>query len=173
MDYWIHGPEWIQTTELVWPSSELNCLSAASKNVILNTLISESRNLQPIVPFDRYSKFNKLVGVTAKMLDSLSKLRILKDKHMQDLWGNDDPHQCAKIYLFRMMQSQCFPEELAYLKDPANKQAPNLVTNLNLFIDEHGVLRSDGRSGKCNQFEYDLINPILLAKDHDLSLIHI
>ena len=67
LDYWIHGPEWIQTTELVWPSSELNCLSAANKNVILNTLISESRNLQSIVPFDRYSKFNKLVGVTAKM----------------------------------------------------------------------------------------------------------
>ena len=43
------------------------------------------------------------------------------------------------------------------------------MTNVNLFIDEYGVLRSDGRSGMCNQFEYDLINPILLAKDHDLT----
>ena len=171
LEFWMHGPKWIQSTNVVWPSHDLSCLSAINKSIVLSTCISNVKTLQPIVPFDRFSKLNKLIGVTAKMLEFLSKLNILKDKNFNILWGNLDPHKCAKIYLFKLMQSQSFPEELAYLRDPKNKQVPNLVSNLNLFIDEFGVLRSDGRSGKCSNFEYDLINPILLAKHHDLTYL--
>ena len=169
LDFWIHGPKWIQSTNVVWPSHDLSCLSAINKSIVLSTCISNVKTLQPIVPFDRFSKLNKLIGVTARMLEFLNKFNILKDNHMNLLWGNLDPHKCAKIYLFKFMQSQSFPEELAYLRDPQSKQVPNLVSNLNLFIDEFGVLRSDGRSGKCSTFEYDLINPILLDKHHDLT----
>ena len=169
LDFWVYGPKWIQSQELVWPSSQLNCLSEASKSIVLSTQISVAKVMEPLVPFERYSKFNKLVGVTAKMIEGLNKLKVLKDSMMQDRWGSLDPHQCAKIHLLRIMQSQCFSIELSYLKDPRNKQVPNLVSSLNLFIDKDGILRSDGRSGKCNQYEYDLINPILLAKDHDLT----
>ena len=169
LEFWIYGPEWIQSNNIVWPSYELNCLTEANKSMVLSTCINKTKFCQPIVAFNRYSKFNKLIGVTAKILEGLSKFNVLKDNLMLKLWGNSDPHQCAKIYLFRFMQNQCFPDELAYLKDPRAKQVPNLVSNLNLFIDEYGVLRSDGRSGKCTKFEYDLVNPVLLAKDHDLT----
>ena len=169
LDFWIYGPKWIQSSNVVWPSHDLNCLSASNKSIVLSTCISNVKSLQPIVPFDRYSKLNKLIGVTSKMIESLSKFKILKDNHMNSLWGSSDPHKCAKIYLFKLMQSKCFPVELDYLKNPLNKQVPTLVSNLNLFLDEFGVLRSNGRSGKCSTFEYDLINPILLAKNHDLT----
>ena len=169
LDFWIYGPKWIQSTDIVWPSNDLSCLTAANKSIILNTCVKQSKTIQPIVPFERYSKFNKLLGVTAKMLEGLGKFKILRDNTMLSLWNSKDPHQCAKIYLVRIMQSQCFPDELAYLQNPNNKQIPNLVSNLNLFVDDHGVLRSNGRSGKCDQYEYDLINPIILAKDHNLT----
>ena len=169
LDFWLYGPKWLQTTNIVWPTNDLNCLTEANKSIVLNTCVKQSKVIQPIVPFEKYSKFNKLVGVTAKMLEGLGKFKLLRDSTMLNLWNDTDPHQCAKIYLLRIMQSQCFTEELAYLQNPDNKQVPNLVSNLNLFIDDHGVLRSNGRSGKCSQYEYDLINPILLAKDHNLT----
>ena len=169
MDFWMHGPKWIQSSNVIWPSHDLNCLSVTNKSIVLSTCISNVKSLQPIVPFDRYSKLNKLIGVTSKMIEGLCKFKLLKDNHMNLLWGNSDPHKSAKIYLFKIMQSQCFSEELDYLRNPQNKQVPILVSNLNLFIDEFGVLRSNGRSGKCSTFEYDLINPILLGKNHDLT----
>ena len=67
------------------------------------------------------------------------------------------------------MQQQCFLEEIEYLKDPKGKHTPNLVNNLNLFIDKFHLLRSDGRIGKTRYFEDDIINPILLAKVHPLT----
>ena len=67
------------------------------------------------------------------------------------------------------MQQQCFSEALAYLKDSKNKRVPELVNNLNLYLDKNHLLRSDGRIGKTRYFEDDIINPILLAKVHPLS----
>lgn len=170
LDFWVYGPKWIQTTNLVWPSNDLNCLSESSKSIVCSTQLSSCKDIEPIVAFDRYSKFNKLLGVTARVLEFLSKFRIMKQKDfLKKSWGSNDPRQCAKVHLFKVMQSQSFPTELEYLSNPNGKKVPNLVNNLNLVFDEYGVLRSDGRSGKCNAFEFDLVNPILLAKDHNLT----
>ena len=46
---------------------------------------------------------------------------------------------------------------------------PNLVKKWKLFIGENGLVRSDGRIGNNKLFEYEVINPILLPKDHKLS----
>ena len=45
---------------------------------------------------------------------------------------------------------------------------PELVRNKNLYIDKYGILRSDGRHAKCDVYDRDITNPILLAKDHSL-----
>lgn len=94
-----------------------------------------------------------------------------KDAFVMKLWGTLDARQCAKIHLLRVMQKQRFSDEISYLLDPRNKQIPDLVANLNLFFDKFGILRSDGRMGKVTEFDYDLINPILLAKDHHLTTL--
>ena len=44
-----------------------------------------------------------------------------------------------------------------------------MVNKWNLFIDEDGLMRSDGRIGKNKFFGYEVINPILLPKDHNLT----
>ena len=122
----------------------------------------------PIVPFDRYSKINKLIGVTATMLSYLNKRNLLKDQTLISMWDTSDTWQCAKIHLLKVMQANRFFAELEYLKDPKGK-APTLVNDLDLFIDDSGLLRSAGRTGKVQIFDYDIINPILLAKDHPLT----
>ena len=67
------------------------------------------------------------------------------------------------------MQQQRFANEIVYLKDPKNKQLPDLVRNKSLYLDKYGLLRSGGRHDKCDAYDRDITNPILLAKDHDLT----
>ena len=174
LKFWLHGPEWLSSVNVVWPSSELNCLSSASKSIVLHTCIQNvDRTIRPIVPFDNYANFDKLVNVTARMIEAVSCFKFTNKVCQADtlfkLWGTNDFHQCAKLHLFSTMQRQSFGEELAYLRDPKGKAVPDLVNNLNLFVDNDGVLRSQGRIGKVTLYEYDLMNPILLAKDHPLT----
>ena len=67
------------------------------------------------------------------------------------------------------MQKQCFPLDIEFLtKDNlASENVPELVKNLNLFIDSRCILRS--RISKNVTLSYDAINPIVLAQKHPLS----
>ena len=112
-----------------------------------------------MIPFDKYSDVNRLINVTTNIFKIRNKL-----KHV-DL----DPSSCAKIYLLKIMQQQSFPTELAYLQSPQGKEVPELLKNLNLFLDERGIIRTKGRIGKITTYGYEVINPVLLAKDHNLT----
>ena len=74
------------------------------------------------------------------------------------------------------MQKVCFGKELAYLRnshDTHSSEVPPLINNLDLFLDNNDVIRSRGRIGKTLQYAYDVLNPILLAKDHRLTQLMI
>ena len=68
------------------------------------------------------------------------------------------------------MQSQKFPEELAYLRGPVGRMIPARVVSMNLFLDPQGIIRSDGRLGRASYYDYETINPILLPRDHPLTV---
>ena len=68
------------------------------------------------------------------------------------------------------MQKEAFSHEISYLNDPSSVESvPVLVKNLDLFLDERGIIRSRGRIGKARMFDYEVVNPILLAKNHPLT----
>ena len=70
------------------------------------------------------------------------------------------------------MQKECFAQKLAYLNNSDVKnpnEVPTLVNNLDLFLDSKGVIRSRGRIGKTLKYDFDVLNPVLLAKDHRLT----
>ena len=69
----------------------------------LNYTVTSSEP-QPVIPFDKYLGFIKLINVTANILKIRNKL-----KHV-----DQDPSYCAKIYLDKVMQ-QSFAVEFAYL----------------------------------------------------------
>ena len=46
------------------------------------------------------------------------------------------------------MQAECFPKEISFLYSPGNRNIPDLVKDLNLYIDEEGVIKSKGRINK-------------------------
>ena len=66
-------------------------------------------------------------------------------------------------------------KEISFLKlqNKSNTNIPTLVSNLNLFLDSNGILRSKGRISKCLYFNYDVYNPVLLPKGNKFTSLFI
>ena len=142
----------------------MNCLSPKQKSIVCYTAVHgtvEGRTIAPIVPFERYSSLSKLLNVTSSVLQAIN---IFRKKSKEFLEAKRD----ARIHLLTVIQQQCFSDELSYLKNPQGK-VPDPLRDLNLFIDKEGLIRSSGRIGKNSTYEYEVINPILVAKDHALT----
>jgi len=68
------------------------------------------------------------------------------------------------------MQKECFFTELAFLqKETQDKNIPELVNQLDLFLDENKIIRSKGRISKTLLYSYDVLNPIMLGKNHQIT----
>jgi hypothetical protein len=66
------------------------------------------------------------------------------------------------------MQEESFPSEIDFLKNKKDS-IPNLVNQLDLFLDDRGIIRSKGRVSKGLHSDFNVINPILLGKNHHLT----
>ena len=73
-------------------------------------MVIEGEVLKPFVPFDRYSTFSKLVGVTKTII------KFPYIKFDMDMTSIDFEKQ-AKIHLLKSMQSETFKEEIAFIKN--------------------------------------------------------
>ena len=78
--------------------------------------------------------------------------------------------EIATNYLFKLMQSEEFSREIAYLKSPSSfNETPKFVFKLNLFLDQKDLIRSKGRIAKYVNLKYDVVNPLVMAKNHNLT----
>ena len=144
------------------------CLNTVNKGMVSNTEICRV-DVKRIVPFEKFGKLSKLMSVVSKVIKLLYCKKYINDRLMMNWWGSIDSMQAAKIYLIKIMQKQKFETEIQFLENPANKEIPLLVKNANLFIDKYGAVRSDGRIGRTDYFDYDVICPFISAKNHVLS----
>ena len=95
-NFWIHGPVWIRTPAVVWPSNNFSCLSSASKQIVMSTTLSEARQpLSPIVPFNKYSSLTKLIAVVGRVIEFSVKLGAYKEESMKGSWGTTDFNFCS------------------------------------------------------------------------------
>ena len=63
----------------------------------------------------------------------------------------------AKQHLIKTMQNKRFCNELSFLKDPTKGITPPLVKNLNVFMDQEGILRVDGRIANSSRYRYEFV----------------
>ena len=167
--FWLKGPKFIQSKNVVWPTHELGCLTDQNKSLILCTQSAPvEAKVLPLVAFDRFSKINKLLSTTARTIEAIEKMRKSEKADIKKRWGSSDFNLGAKIHLISIMQQAEYNKEIQYLKKPEG-QLPSLVHNLNLFLDKEGILRAGGRIAKHVDIEFDLAYPVLLAKKHHLT----
>ena len=93
---------------------------------------------EPLVVVERFSSFSKILRVTTLVFKAIFKMRKLKE----------DPGSVARLHLLQHIQRDCLPNELVYLSlhdCDKPKDVLNLVINLDLFLDDKGLIRSMGR----------------------------
>ncbi|XP_043212925.1 uncharacterized protein LOC122377020 [Amphibalanus amphitrite] len=172
---WLHGPDWLGGTSGQWPTGPLYCLSDEARRAVdlqsqqVTIEPSEQQSTQPIINVNDFSSLKRLYGVTAMVFQFINKL-----KHRQA-----DAREQAKVYWLKTMQEESFVTEISYLqarekgKTTKSTIVPKLLTSLNGFLDETGTLRCRGRLSKLNKYSYAVHNPVLLSKDHRLTVLMI
>lgn len=168
MDFWCKGPSWLSCVPLAWPNKSLDCLSNDNKhqvnlNYFTDTLGAVEPVKDPIMDIHKFSTLNKLLGSTKCVFQFLNNLRNI----------DNDPMEDSKMYWIKYMQSSKFAECIQYLsnQNKGQRKVPELVDRLDLFLDNSNILRSRGRIGKTAVYDYEVVNPVLLAKDHHLTTL--
>ena len=72
----------------------------------------------PIVSFDRFSRLAALINTMKYVLMFCSKIGCLQEEAMVKAWGMTDLQISAKVYLLKVMQKQCFINEVNFLANP-------------------------------------------------------
>ena len=157
---WVYGPSWIFSPPQEWPKGQLGCIPSEVKGDLINPILGPAKP-PPLIDISKFSSFSKLLGVSVKVFTAVSRFKKCSE---------DGTVNLARNYLIAKMQEESFPLELAYLHDPSTAvEIPNLVKTLNLFLDQHNLIRSKGRIDKNVDLKYEVVNPVLLSNDHHLT----
>ena len=165
-NFWIHGPNFLKDAELVWPHSNLLCISSENRTMLCNTAttIFTVKNTVDILDIKKYSSLHTLLRITAFVLKFID-LKIKKCvKTFHEHYSN------SLTYWIRRSQISCYSEEIIFCENP-KLNVPIRVKNLNLFIDSNNLLRSKGRLGKCTDLTLDAVNPIVLPTKSSLTTL--
>ena len=153
--------------EVSVPITDEFCVTTAcrSNNLLATTDLESKEHLLDVTKF---SSFNKLVNIHKYVIKFIHKLKqkvaIKKDSYLPDM-HDYDCRSAAVNQLIRTEQHKFFPDLFEFFdarKVPIGK-IPNLVLQLNLFIDNDSIIRVKGKFGTGSY------NPILLPSKSYLS----
>ena len=156
LNTWLRGPDWILKDQRYWPSGQLGCIP--TKHILAHMTYFSS-----FLNFSKFRSWTQLMGVM---------FYIIKFKHiLKKVSVTDNQIKCeAYQFLIKEMQKSNFSVELSYLtKLDSKSPVPLLVSQLGLFLDSHGLIRSKGRIEKCSSLDSDALNPVICHKDHPIT----
>ena len=158
---WMHGPAWITDEEWpIWssadrtftPTDDRTCIPTdetardtddrqnSSATVASITTDEPSVGIARVIDLERFSQYKKLLRVTAYVLRFISNCR---HQNKTDALSNAEINAVALEWI-RSTQHTSYPNvSLSLQKDSSKK--PNLVRQLNLYLDEQNRLRCRGR----------------------------
>ena len=133
--------------------------------MVLTNIITCSAVVQDVVPVMKFEKFSSW----AKLMRVLSyefRFMLALKKSL------DEPGLSARVYLLTLVQSLFLSKEKTFLLNPANHEVPPLLANLDLFLNDRGLVRSSRRIGKSSLYPQDILYPVLLPRySHITDLI--
>jgi hypothetical protein len=186
---WYPGPQFLQKDEVQWPSSpelsgvpldDENLRRAAVSNIVSLEQSTDATSRFPncldvgkLVDIQKFSSWHHLKKHTAWILRALrnflalrqgSTLKAVKSSHLQC-----EELQEAEMCLIRLSQQECFPDDLACLRDGKELDYKSSLKSLDPIMDQVcEVIRVGGRLRKApDWFEYR--QPILLPYDNHIT----
>ena len=166
--YWKSGPEFLtrKNSEIDWPTGQNGCFSEVTKNLVSSNVSRIVKNVI-LIDINRFSSITKILRIVTFVFIFIYKLKRKNSDHVE-------LRKKAENYLIIFEQNIHFSDEITFLQNkPEKSSIPNLVKNLNLFLDQNGVLRSKGRIEKCSKISFNVVNPIILPKTSHLTNLYV
>jgi len=117
-----------------------------------------------IVDNTKYSSFFKICRITHYVHKYVSILKTRVNNKFPQLCTNTNcSYKKSTAFVLKQDQMANFPEIFSYFSDPKSITEPQLIKQLNLTLDNQGIIRVKSKFGKLNARE-PLRNPILLQK---------
>ncbi|XP_053380934.1 uncharacterized protein LOC123562061 [Mercenaria mercenaria] len=182
-DLWNSGPSWIQnqsnwpvwkptenemqtTTKTQTTVSDISLPSDATKmSVVCSIKCSTNEGIHQVINIEKYSKYFRLLRVTAYLLRFISNCRNTQTKLTDELTTAEIER--AEIRWLKCCQESTYPDEMSSLKSNTTKRLP-LVKQLRLFVDKSGIIRCEGRIHNAPLSDVTKF-PYLLPKRHPLT----
>ena len=130
---------------------------------------SDVSRIEHFIPVNKYSNFNKLVCVHRNVLRFINNIKLrLNRRHQNDnykCYDDSNLHNLSMYNIIKVEQQSKFPEIFDYFRSNKKhlKDLPDLLTQLNLFLDENDVLRVRAKFRERNKM------PIFLPKNSVLT----
>ena len=166
---WMHGPVWLsntmfsqtETDELLFPTPD--CLQEEAKSLHLNPII-DVPCLSKVILLKNFSNLKRLIHVTSYVYWFVNNItRKEKVSHLDML-------NYAERQWIKDQQRQYYGNVILYLEGKAAKPSSSISRQLDLFLDDHGVIRCSGRFQYAN-LPYNVKHPILLPKNSPLTTL--
>ncbi|XP_055543392.1 uncharacterized protein LOC129728940 [Wyeomyia smithii] len=171
---WWHGPENLTFPVEQWPKCPISMPNKTELEEEMRVLVSLHLLQDNGTIFSAFSELAKLTRFVAYCFRFRNNCKLPKDQCVLSPLSPQEV-DCALKSLVRLAQRQEFPTEVQL---HSRKQTENTVRvasksalqNLNIFMDDFGLLRMDGRLKNLNA-PFDTRFPILLPAKHSLSVL--
>ncbi|GFU40659.1 integrase_H2C2 domain-containing protein [Trichonephila clavipes] len=163
--FWMHGPQWLCTTENNWPKN-LNCdfssTDPCESEEQVFTFACEL-NTASIINLSKFSSLQKLLRVTSCVLRFVHNIRNRFNKRSDDL--STEEIDGAENFWIQLVQRDAFAEEVNCLRARKLLLKTSVILEFNPFLDLDELIRVGGRLQK-SKFSYLQKHPIILPAKH-------
>ena len=169
---WVRGPNFLRTKQFpflpntdVVDNIKLGVVTKEQDDDSISSLAAsvtkppKEQNVD-LIPFDKFSSYQKLLRVTAyvlRLLPSHESYRTL-DGNIAHPVGLDE----TKRHLQYLVQGEPFNTERKDLLDNKSVKRSSRIAQFTPFIGSHGLIRSSGRLRRLEQIDFDAKQPIVL-----------
>ena len=138
---WLHGPSWILNVASwpQWPKPSPPSSTVAA-SVTEQQLTLPPQGISSIIDISRFNTYSRLLAASVYVHRFCFRTGIKGTPTASEI-------NSVEIQWIRAQQQEFYPQVLDYLSssDTKSSHAPPIIRQLNLFLDEHGLIRTKGR----------------------------
>jgi len=133
--------------------------------IAVKLVVANTKTVQHAVPVENYSNLDRWLSVYLLVLKAAQKFK----GNIRSVNGNTGSTVATKeevlVNAIKIEQMLQFPEIYEYFSMPScpNNRMPNLVMQLNIFVDKKGLLRVGAKTPKNDKYGKNYF-PLLLSK---------
>ncbi|XP_065073988.1 uncharacterized protein LOC135698054 [Ochlerotatus camptorhynchus] len=173
-DPWYRGPQFLWGPEEFRPEQNWKGTDAAEE--LRPVLVNRRAKIEPVIDVKRFSRWEKLQRTVAYVLKFGG---VMSEDTSLETPINSELLCKAEVKLWKMVQLETFPEELAVLQSRHSTKPSGAVPvssplyKLSAFIDEEGLVRMDGRIGAAPNLPIEAKYPVILAPNHPVTFLFV